>query len=48
MILKAAREQPQSQAKAAQITAILPMELVQPIIPQSTAAEIHNPEIGQA
>src|SRR5580765_396310 len=48
MILEAAREQPQSEAKEAQITAILPMELVHPIIPHGTNAEIHDPEIGQA
>src|SRR5437762_720479 len=47
MILEAPRQQPQSEAKEAQIAAILPMQLAHPIIACGTDAEIDDPEIGQ-
>jgi len=48
MILEAASEQAQSQTKQAQITAILAVKPLHPIIPQRTHAQIDDPQIGQA
>src|SRR5262245_20492523 len=48
MILERAGQQPQAQAKQAQITAVLTMEYAHPIILHCTHAQIDNPHIGQA
>src|SRR5881409_1919240 len=48
MILEATRQQPQSQSKEAQITAVLTMEHSHPIRAHRTDAQIDDPQIGQA
>jgi hypothetical protein len=48
VVLEAARQQAQPQAKEAQVAPIPSMQLLEPAVTQGTHAEIDQPQIGQA